>query len=151
MSTSPGKPNPQHARRRARRSALQALYQWQLSGTSLRDIEQQFLLEQEMQRVDLGFFHELLHEIPAHLDVLDEILAPYAERSVEQIDPVERAILRIGVYEFRFRPDIPYRVILNEAVMLAKSFGAAESHKYVNAVLDKAARQLRSVEVKAKI
>jgi N utilization substance protein B len=149
MSTFQKKINPQHARRRARRSALQALYQWQLSDTSLGEIEQQFLKEQEMQLVDLNYFHELLHEIPAHLDELDEIILPYVEEGVERIDPVERAILRIGAYEFKFRPDIPYRVVLDEAISLAKNFGAVEGHKYINAVLDKAAQQLRSIEIKA--
>lgn len=146
---SDGKLNPQHARRRARRATLQALYQWQISGANLRDIEQQFLAEQEMQRVDLGYFHELLHEIPAQLDELDGIIEPLSLCRMEEIDPVERAILRMGVYEFKQHPEIPYRVVLDEAIMLTKSFGGAEGHKFVNALLEKAAHQLRSIEIKA--
>ncbi len=138
------------ARSRARERAVQALYQWQIAGQNLSDIEQQFLEEQDMANTDLDYFRELLHKVPAHLDELDAVIAPHLDRQVNQIDPVERAILRAGVYELRFRIDIPYRVVINEAVELAKRFGAEQGHRYVNGVLDKAAQQLRSVEVKAK-
>ncbi len=141
--------NPAHARKRARRLAVQALYQWQLSDGALREIESQFLEEQDFRLADVPYFRELLHEIPARLDKLDAALQPYMQWRVEEIDPVERAILRIAAYELQERIEIPYRVVLNEAVALAKTFGAAESHKYVNGVLDQAARGLRTVEVDA--
>lgn len=144
-----GASNPAHARKRSRRLAVQALYQWQLADGSLRDIEAQFLEEQDFRLADVEYFRELIHQVPAHLDVVDAALEPHMERRVEELDPVERAILRIASYELRERLEIPYRVVLNEAVALAKTFGAADGHKYVNAVLDKAARQLRAVEVNA--
>lgn len=151
MSADPvaGGPNPAHARKRSRRLAVQALYQWQLADAALRDIEAQFLEEQDFRLADVDYFRELIHQVPARLDVIDAALAPCMERTMEEVDPVERAILRIAGYELQERLEIPFRVVLNEAVALAKTFGASESHKYVNAVLDKAARQLRSVEVNA--
>jgi N utilization substance protein B len=141
--------NPQHAKRRARKSAMQALYQWQMSGQSLNEIEQQFKLEQDMSKADLDYFHELLHKVPSVLDEVDEVLTKYVDRAIEEIDPVERAILRIGAYELKFRLDIPYRVVLNEAIQLCKQFGATDGHKYVNGILDKLAQDLRSIEVRA--
>lgn len=138
--------NPAHARSRARRAAVQALYQWQISGTDLNEIDKQFKQEQDMSRVDMAYFVELLHKIPAQLDELDQQLTPFIDRPMDQIDPVERAILRIGVYELSNRLEIPYRVILNEAVQLTKTFGASGSYKYVNGVLDKAAAKLRKIE-----
>lgn len=141
--------NPQHAKRRARRSAMQALYQWQVSPLNLKEIEQQFLVDQDMSKVDLDYFHELLHQIPARLDTIDLLLQDLVDRPINEIDPVERAILRIGAFELEHKPEIPYRVILNESVQLAKQFGALDGHKYVNGVLDKLAQQCRHVEIQA--
>lgn len=141
--------NSQHARRRARRSAMQALYQWQVSPLNLKEIEQQFLLDQDMTKVDLEYFHELLHGIPAELDNVDALLQGYVDRPVDEIDPVERAILRIGAFELANKLDIPYRVVISESVQLAKQFGALDGHKYINGVLDKLAHQQRAVEIKA--
>ncbi len=135
------------ARHNARQSALQALYQWQMSGNDLIDIENQFLEEQDMSKVDLKFFKELLHKIPAQIEIIDKACEPYLDRSIDSVDPVERAVIRIGVYELCMRPDIPYRVIINEAVELAKSFGAEQGHRYVNSILDKVAQIEREVEV----
>lgn len=150
MAKPHGRPqNPAHARRRARRLAMQALYQWQLSDQDLNAIEGQFLEEQDMTRVDVPYFRELLHQVPAHLDAIDAELVGKADRPLAEVDPVERAVLRVAVYELKFRIDIPYKVVLNEAVALAKTFGAAEGHKYVNGVLDRASRELRAVEVRA--
>ena len=150
MSTAGARaPNPAHARRRARRLALQALYQWQLSDQSVGAIDEQFVEDQDMQRADVQYFRELLHKVPARLDVLDAELARWIDRPIGEVDPVERAVLRIALYELKFRIDIPYRVVLSEAVGLAKTFGAAEAYKYVNGVLDQAARTLRTVEVEA--
>jgi N utilization substance protein B len=138
------------ARHNARQSALQALYQWQMSGNDLIDIENQFLEEQDMSKVDLKFFKELLHKIPAHIDVIDKACEPYLDRAVDSVDPVERAAIRIGIYELCMRPDIPYRVVINEAVELAKCFGADQGHRYVNSILDKVAQVEREAEISAK-
>ena len=128
---------------------MQALYQWQVSQINLKDIEEQFLVDQDMSKVDLDYFHELLHQIPACLDDIDRLLQGCVDRPVNEIDPVERAILRIGTFELEHRPDVPYRVVLSESVQLAKQFGALDGHKYVNGVLDKIAKQIRSIEIQA--
>lgn len=133
-------------RHKARRSAVQALYQWQLTQQSPSEIESHFLADDTLKDIDLEYFHHLVREIPAHLPRLDEQLAPHVDRRIAEIDPVERAILRLGAFELEFHPEIPYRVVLNEAVELAKTFGAEQGHKYVNAVLDRLALDLRPHE-----
>jgi len=138
------------ARHKARSRAVQAIYDWQVSGNDVREVEEYFLTEQNMKKTDLDYFSELLHGIPGHLSELDGHLAPILDRPLEEVDPVEKAILRIGVYEFVHRMDVPYRVVINEAVELAKDFGAEDGHKYVNSVLDKLAAKLRSLEVNAR-
>ena len=135
-----------NARTLARRSAVQAIYQWQLTGFDLAEIERQFIEEHGLGKAELAYFTELLHEVPAHLNHIDAALAEFADRPVAQLDPVERAILRIGAYELLFRPDVPYRVIVNEGINLAKEFGATQSHKYVNGILDRVARRHRAAE-----
>lgn len=137
-------------RSRARSRALQALYQWQLTGQDVADIEGQFLADHEMGNVDRGYFGDLLRGVTSHLHELDDHVTPYLDRAVEQIDPVERAILRLGAYELAFHPEVPYRVAINEAVELGKAFGAEEGHKYVNSILDRVARKLRAPEIKTK-
>lgn len=137
------------ARTNARQSAVQALYQWQITGQNLNEIEQQFYLDENFKKVQRSYFKELLHEVPQQLTRLDKALLEFVDRAIEEIDPVERAILRIGVYELVNRPDVPYKVILNEGINLAKRFGATESHKYVNSVLDKVAQKKRPNEVGA--
>lgn len=143
-----GSRSKSRARSRARWFAVQALYQWQLSGLDLGEIEGQFLAEEEMGQCDVDYFRELLHQVPGRLHELDGHLAPFLDRPIEEVDPVERAILRIGTYELGFRLDVPYRVAINEAVELAKTFGAEQSHKYVNGVLDKVAKGLRADEMR---
>ncbi|MCW8973773.1 MAG: transcription antitermination factor NusB [Gammaproteobacteria bacterium] len=138
------------ARSLARERAMQALYQWQLTGQELNDIDRQFMEEQDMKGVDKKYFKELLHEIPRQLDELDAHGEGVLDRTIEQVDPVERAILRIGIYELQHRIDIPYRVVINEMVELAKIYGAEQGHKYINGILDKLAARLRSVEVNAR-
>ena len=135
-----------HAQTRARRTALQALYQWDLGKQDLADIEAQFREAQDMRKVDTDYFRELLHHIAARVEELDSRMAPVLDRPVRQLDPVERAILRIGTYELAFHPELPWRVVINEGIELAKMFGAEQSHKYVNGILDKLAAQLRTVE-----
>jgi len=137
------------ARSLARQRALQALYQWQMTGQDLADIDKQFMEEQDMQKVEKKYFHELLHQIPMCLNELDALSGEVLDRGIEQVDPVERAILRIGIYELKHRIDIPYRVVINEAVELAKIFGAEQGHKYINGILDKVAQKVRTIEIKA--
>ncbi len=136
-------------RRKARHYAMQALYQWQISRNALRDIEQQFRDEYDFSQVDLEFFQELLHQVPARLGELEELIAPHLDRLVKELTPIELSLLRMGTYELAHRIDVPFKVVINESVSLAKKFGAAESHKYINGVLDNLAKQLRSVEVAA--
>lgn len=136
------------ARSLARERAMQALYQWQMTGQDVADIEQQFLDEQDMKNVDKKYFKELLHEVPKRIEEFDVLCGDLLSRPIEQVDPVERAILRIGLYELKQRLDIPYRVVINEAVELAKSFGAEQGHKFVNGTLDKASKSLRAAETK---
>ncbi len=137
------------ARTLARRFATQGLYQWQLTHQDLGEIDAQFLADQDMSRVEVAYFQELLHQVPQQLDEIDGQLQPLLDRPLAEVDPVERAILRIGAYELRSRRDIPYRVVINEGVELAKRFGASAGHKYVNSVLDKLAQRLRLDEILA--
>lgn len=136
-------------RHKARHYAMQALYQWQMSQTALQTIEQQFRAEYDFAQVDVEFFQELLHRIPAQLGAIDQLFAPHLDRTIKELTPIELALLRIGTYELAHRIDVPFKVAINEAVALAKKFGAAESHKYINGVLDNVAKQVRSVETAA--
>jgi N utilization substance protein B len=136
-----------HARRHARRIAMQALYQWQLAAQHPKDILTQFLESEESARADRDYFRELLLQTTEHHASLDARLEAFTDRSMALVDPVERAILRIAAYELESRPDVPYRVVVNEAVELAKKYGAEQSHRFVNGVLDKLAHELRAVEV----
>ncbi len=147
MSSAGGKISSS-ARRRARRCAVQALYQWQVSGNDLNDIETQFRAVPDNQKADFDYFHELLHQVPAHAHELDAMLTPLLDRPIPELDPVERAVLRLCAYELMHRPDVPYKVVINEGVDLAKMYGADQSHKYINGVLDKLARELRPVELR---
>lgn len=139
------KPKSFPARTTARERSLQALYQWQLTGQSLQDIELQFLAGEdeyrEMKQADIPYFQRLLHGIPQQVNELDKIIVPLLDREISQLDPVELVILRMGCYELKHCSDVPFRVAINEAVELAKRFGAEMSHKYVNGVLDKIAKQ----------
>ena len=139
------------ARPNARKAAVQALYQWQMTGQSLIEIERQFLEEERLKDAQKSYFTELFHGVPKNLEVIDQALSEFVDRPVDMIDPVERAILRIGVYELVNRLDMPYRVVLNEGINLAKYFGADGSHKYVNGILDKVAQQKRAIEIKSKV
>ncbi|HIP52434.1 MAG TPA: transcription antitermination factor NusB [Chromatiales bacterium] len=133
-------------RSKAREQAVQALYQWQLTGQNLDEIDAQFLEEPDALKIDVPYFKLLLHEVPKHLGTLDEQLREFLDRAIENVDPVERAVLRLGAYELIYRPEVPYRVVINEAVELAKTFGSEQGHRYVNGVLDKLAQKVRSVE-----
>jgi N utilization substance protein B len=134
------------ARTRARRRAVQALYGWELSGNSMRRVIEDFRKEQDMQIADLAYFEDLLQGVEARCAELDAGLAPFLDRDIERVDPIERAVLRLAAYELKQRVDVPYRVVLNEAVELTKRFGADQGHTYVNGVLDKLARAWRPAE-----
>jgi N utilization substance protein B len=134
------------ARSRARRRALQALYAWQLSGSHMHAVIEQFRHEQDMEVADLEYFEDLLHGVEKNVDALDACLRPHLDREVAQVDPIERAVLRLAAYELKYRPDVPYRVVLNEAIEVTKRFGADHGHSYVNGVLDRLAAELRAVE-----
>ena len=134
-------------RSRARHYAVQALYQWQMTGQNVSEIDHQFLAEQDVRTFEVAYFQDLVHGVPANLSALDDQLSPLLDRALASVDPVERAILRLGAYELMRHPEVPYRVAIDEAVELAKVFGAEQGHKYVNGVLDKMAKMVRPSEV----
>jgi N utilization substance protein B len=136
-------------RRKARHYALQALYQWHMASSPPRTIEAEFRTDYDFSVVDLEYFQALLHGVPPLAEELDALYGPLLDRELRELDPIERCLLRMGSYELRERIDVPYRVVINEAVSLAKKFGAADSYKYINGVLDKLAAQLRGPEVSA--
>lgn len=142
----PSKPSN---RKKARHLLVQALYQWQLTGTDIGSIEAEFFTDQNMTQVDTAYFRELLHGIPEKTTELDESFQPYLDRRLNELDPVSISVLRIGTYELMFRVDVPYKVVINEAVNLAKAFGPAEAHKYINSILDKVAVNSRKLEIQA--
>ncbi|MGL4861443.1 MAG: transcription antitermination factor NusB [Enterobacteriaceae bacterium] len=130
-------------RRRARECAVQALYCWQISNNSIQDIEQQFIADEHLQGADTTYFHQLFAGVTANVDELDELMSPCLSRKLDELGQVEKAILRLALYELSRRQDVPYKVAINEAIELAKIFGAEESHKFINGVLDKVAPQVR--------
>ncbi|MFV2089059.1 MAG: transcription antitermination factor NusB [Pseudomonadales bacterium] len=135
------------ARRRARRALVQAVYQWQMAGSTSQEIEDEFHANGSLDKADGDFFQELLRGVLLNCASLDEHLAAVLDRPLNELSKVELAVLRLGVRELESRQDVPYRVVITEYVELAKLFGAEEGHKYVNGVLDKVARSLRAVEV----
>lgn len=137
------------ARSRSRRRALQALYAWQMSGQPISQVIAQFLNEQDMDIADLAYFEDLLRGVDTNLEHIDIELRRFVDREIAQIDPIERGVLRLAAYELLFRIDVPYRVVLNEAIETTKRFGADQGHTYVNGVLDRAAAQWRVAEVAA--
>lgn len=140
------------ARRRhqARERALQALYQWELTGDDPGVIETQFLEEREMGKADLEYFSELLRGVTERAEELQEALRPHLQRELERVDPIERAVLLIATFELMHRPDVPYRVVVDEAVELSKTYGAEAGHRFVNGVLDKLLPTYRSAEMGAR-
>lgn len=135
------------ARSRSRELAVQALYQAQITGHDKHELLRQFRERQEYARVDQRFFNELMNGICDTGKTIQSKLAEYADRPIEQLDPVELAVLMIGYFELESRMDVPFRAVINEAVNLAKRFGAEDGHKYVNAVLDRAVKVLRASEL----
>jgi N utilization substance protein B len=146
----PAKPNKIAMRRKARSLAVQALYSWQMAGQPINEIEAQFRVDNDFSDVDGAYFQELLHGVPRLKTELDEAFLPCLDRPLDEVDPVELAILRLSAYELRNRVDVPYRVVINEGIELAKVYGATDGHKFVNGVLDKLAPRLRAAEVRGK-
>ena len=134
-------------RKHARDKVLQALYQWQISNEDLDWIKQHYMEEQGVSAGDEAYFLELLYQIPAEVKQLDDTYRKFITNSEDRIDPIECNILRIATYEFIHHPEIPYKVVINEAVNLARTYGADEGHKFVNGVLDPLSRQIRKLEV----
>lgn len=136
----------QAAQRKARRFALQGLYEWQMTHNHAHEIEARTRAENAMHKVDLPYYHMLLSRIVQDAEAIDALLTPLLDREFAALNGVEQAILRIGAFELRDRLEIPYKVVIDEAIELAKHFGATDSHKYINGVLDRLSKQLRAVE-----
>lgn len=132
-------------RQKARRMVLQALYQWQMAGAPVNEIQAEFRGYYQ-GKIDWEYFHEVFPAIPPRVAELDAALTPWLDRDLSAIDPIELCLLRYGVYELMHRIEIPYKVVINECVELARVFGATDGHKYINGILDKAARQIRTLE-----
>ena len=130
-------------RRRARECAVQALYSWAISQNSPEIIELNFMTEQDMKGVDTPYFRKLFRQTVENVEAVERTMQGYLDRSLAELDPVEKAVLRLAVYELHFAVDVPYKVVINEAIEVAKVFGADESHKYINGVLDKIAPLVR--------
>jgi N utilization substance protein B len=149
---SDAKPNnsAKSLRHRARELAMQGVYEWRLSGKSSKLIEKVTRDEKSLGRYDTEFFGQLLNGAIAEHEALSEQIAPHLDRAVKELSPVEFSVLLLGAYELTHHPEVPYRVVINEAVELAKTFGGSDGHKFVNGVLDKLAAKVRAVEVNAK-
>ncbi|HEU4812631.1 MAG TPA: transcription antitermination factor NusB [Xanthomonadaceae bacterium] len=137
------------ARSRARRRALQAIYKWQMSGGTEQQVIAEFAHEQAHEVADLEYFEDLVRGVLHHREDIDTALAAFVDREIAQVDQIERAALRIAAYELRHRPDVPFRVVINEAIDSTKRFGSEHGHTYVNGVLDRAATEWRPDEVRA--
>ncbi|CAL7961771.1 transcription antitermination protein NusB [Gammaproteobacteria bacterium] len=138
-----------HARHKARALALQAIFQWQYAANSVGDVETQYLAELNPKKVDAEYFSDLLRSTIKNIEAIDAIITPALDRKMKELNQVECAVLRLAVYELLYRLDVPYKVIINEALELEKKFGTVEGYKYVNGVLDKIAHSSRlTTEVK---
>ncbi|MFT6507154.1 transcription antitermination factor NusB [Colwellia polaris] len=137
------KPSP---RRKARELAVQAVYSWQLSQNNVAEIELNFLTDNSARRFDIPYFQQLFNGVTTNVGSIDDKIAPHVDRPLDDVDHVEKAVLRVAVYELTNCLDVPYRVIINEAIELAKSFAADDSHKFVNGVLDKVVKLVRPNE-----
>ena len=136
-----------NGKRRARKLAVQSLYQWLMSGAELTEIEAQFRVANNMEKVDTDYFCRILYGVPAHLPQLEDAFKPLLDRPIESLNPIELTVLRISAFELFHCPEIPYRVILDESVSLARAFGSQDGHRYVNGVLHNLASSVRSVEI----
>ena len=136
-------------KQKARRMLLQALYSWDVGGTDLVDIEAEFHTDNDMSKVDAALFHTILFGVPKNLAQIDGTYSSYLDRENKQLDPVSRAVLRLSSYEMVFSIDVPYKVVINEGVNLAKTYGPTDAYKFINGVLDKVAIEHRAAEVAA--
>ncbi|WP_423909425.1 transcription antitermination factor NusB [Candidatus Spongiihabitans sp.] len=127
----------------ARRCAVQALYQWNVTGQSPSEIESSFIKNENLSGRHLDYFLALIKNIPLNMEVIDNLITPHLDRKLDKVDLIDHAILRVGTYELKFQPDVPARVVLDEAIDIAKVFASEHSYKYVNGVLDKIAREVR--------
>ena len=137
-------------RRKARHYAMQALYRWQLNGGTPADIEAEFRTDYDFTHADIDYFRAILEGVIYHQPDIDAAFAGYLDRDIGEMTPVELALLRQAVFELRDRPDVPFKVVISEAVALARKFGATDGHKYINGVLDQAAAKLRAAEFQAR-
>lgn len=129
-------------RRRARECAIQAIYSWYISKNTVEEVELAFIADQDMKGVDMPYFRKLFRGVVNNVEAIDEALRPFLDRHENDIDPVERSILRLSGYELKFEEDVPFRVAINEGIEVAKVFGSDDSHKYINGILDKLAPAL---------
>lgn len=136
-------------KRRARKLALQSLYQWMMAGADLHEIEAQFSSAHNMEKVDVDYYRRLLYGIPENLAALEAAITPFLDRPIESLNPIELSILRLCTFELYHCMEIPYRVILDESVSLAKTFGSQDGHRYVNGVLHNMAQTVRKIEVES--
>ncbi|MGM0571470.1 transcription antitermination factor NusB [Marinobacter sp.] len=137
-------------RRRARALALQALYHRHFSKSPINDIEAEFMVDNDMSKVDSAYFRDLIRGVHREQAELDRLIEPFLDRSLDEVDPIELAIVRLGTYELKSRIDVPYRVVINEGIELAKRFGGTEGHKFVNSLLDKLSQRLRLAETRSR-
>ncbi|MCH9643605.1 MAG: transcription antitermination factor NusB [Gammaproteobacteria bacterium] len=138
------------SRRQSRCFAMQALYQWQVNPVPLEELIRHLQEEDDFSRCDIDYFKELLMGSVNHIAQIDEAMSPCLDRSIDELNPVELAALRVAIFELMHRLDVPYRVVINEALEIVKQFGSDQGHKYVNAVLDKLAPKLREAEIASK-
>ncbi|AIZ79388.1 transcription antitermination factor NusB [Actinobacillus equuli] len=129
-------------RRRARECAVQALYSWYVSQNSIEEVELSFVTDQDMNGVELPYFRKLLRGTVLYVEAIDSELRPFLDRAEDEVDPIERTILRLSAYELKYELDVPYKVVINEGIEVAKVFGSDDSHKYINGILDKLAPAL---------
>jgi len=137
-------------RRRARRLALQALYHRHYSKSPINDIEAQFIVDNDMTKVDIVYFQDLLRGVHREQSELDKVIEPYLDRALKEVDPIELAIVRIGAFELKNRIDVPYKVVITEGIEMAKRFGGTDGHKFVNSLLDKLSQRLRLAETRSR-
>ena len=136
-------------RQKARRMLVQALYSWDLSGSDLESIEAQFHADNNMTKVDTNLFHDVLYGVAKNLTEVDGTFEPFLDRESDRLDPVSRAVLRVATYEMLYSIDVPYKVVINEGINLAKTYGPTDAYKYINGILDQVATMQRSFEVTA--
>ncbi|MBT5388261.1 MAG: transcription antitermination factor NusB [Porticoccaceae bacterium] len=136
-------------KQKARRLLVQALYSWDVGGTDLIGIEAEFHVDNDMAKVDTQLFHDILFGVPKHLADIDTCYGPHLDRENAELDPVSRAVLRIATYEMLYSIEVPYKVVINEGVNLAKTYGPTDAYKFINGVLDRVAMEKRGIEVAA--